>query len=313
MPWSPRLELPRPRPAARFLQQPDRLEVHALLDAFRHVDQGQPGHRCRSERFHLDTGLPGDPRSRQDAPPAANDLEVHRDARQRQRVAERDQLGRLLGRHDAGDPSNLERISLGSSLANRAQSSGRHPHHTFGESLARRRGLCRDVDHPRRALVIQVRESLCHGLQDMRMPDTQGVLFDYGRTLVTFDYPTEALLAVIRHSRPRIASALGVAAPEAQAILEKVLVPMEQYVGSINEDEVDYMSVYRKARAAAGMNLPDGLLHHTLGAAQMSWDRAVKLDPDALQVLSWLGAHGIKRAVCSNAPFPPEMMRRQVK
>jgi len=30
-------------------------------------------------------------------------------------------------------------------------------------------------------------------------------------------------------------------------------------------------------------------------------------------VLSWLGAHGIKRAVCSNAPFPPEMMRRQVE
>jgi len=27
----------------------------------------------------------------------------------------------------------------------------------------------------------------------------------------------------------------------------------------------------------------------------------------------WLGAQGIRRGVCSNAPFPPEMMRRQVK
>jgi putative hydrolase of the HAD superfamily len=87
---------------------------------------------------------------------------------------------------------------------------------------------------------------------------------------------------------------------------------MEEYVGSINEDEVDYMSVYRKTWANAGMNLPDDLLHDVLDAEQMCWDRAVKLDPDALQVLSWLGTHGIKRAVCSNAPFPPEMMRRQV-
>jgi putative hydrolase of the HAD superfamily len=146
----------------------------------------------------------------------------------------------------------------------------------------------------------------------MRMPEPRAVLFDYGRTLVTFDYPTEELLAVIRHFRPRITSALGVAAPEAGAILEKVLLPMEEYVASVNEDEVDYMSVYRQTWAKAGMNLPDNLLHDILDAEQMCWDRAVTLDPDALQVLSWLGTHGIKRAVCSNAPFPPEMMRRQV-
>jgi putative hydrolase of the HAD superfamily len=146
----------------------------------------------------------------------------------------------------------------------------------------------------------------------MRMPDTQAVLFDYGRTLVTFDYPTEELLRVIREFRPRIASALGVAAPEAEAILESVLLPMERFVGNVSEDEVDYMSVYRQTWAAAGMNLSDDLLYEILDAEQMCWDRAVKLDPDALQVLSWLGTHGIKRALCSNAPFPPEMMRRQV-
>jgi HAD superfamily hydrolase (TIGR01509 family) len=152
----------------------------------------------------------------------------------------------------------------------------------------------------------------------MRMPDfelglTRGVLFDYGRTLVTFDYPTEELLDVMRHFRPRIEAALGTPAPEAEAILEKVLLPMETYVGSISEDEVDYMDVYRKTWARAGMNLPAGLLHEILDAEQMCWDRAVRLDPDALQILSWLGVHGIKRAVCSNAPFPPEMMRRQVE
>ena len=141
---------------------------------------------------------------------------------------------------------------------------------------------------------------------------TQGVLFDYGGTLVTFQYPTEELLEVIRSFRPRIKSELGVPAPEAEAILEDVLLPLEKIIGSMSEDEVEYMNVYREAWAKSGLRLPDGLLHEILDAEQQCWDRAVRLDPDALPVLAWLGAHGIRRGVCSNAPFPPEMMRRQV-
>jgi putative hydrolase of the HAD superfamily len=145
------------------------------------------------------------------------------------------------------------------------------------------------------------------------MPETQGVLFDYGRTLVTFEYPTRDLLEVLRGFIPRIAAALGGPAPPAEAILDDVLLPLETYVASWSEDEVDYMAVYRKAWADAALVLPDDLLYEILDAEQMCWDRAVRLDPDALAVLSWLGVHGIKRAVCSNAPFPPEMMRRQVR
>ncbi len=141
---------------------------------------------------------------------------------------------------------------------------------------------------------------------------TRGVLFDYGRTLVTFDYPTEDLLETMRDFLPRIGAAIGAPAPEPETILENVLLPLETYVASTSEDEVAYMDVYREMWAGAGMKLSDGLLHEILNAEQLCWDRAVRLDPDALQVLSWLGSHGIKRGLCSNAPFPPEMMRRQV-
>lgn len=140
----------------------------------------------------------------------------------------------------------------------------------------------------------------------------QGVLFDYGRTLVTFEYPTEDLLEVLRDFRPRIEAALGSPVPDAKAIMEQVLLPLEKHIASMSVDEVNYVDVYRETWARAGLGLPEGLLHEILDAEQMCWDRAVRLDPDALQVLSWLGAHGIKRGVCSNAPFPPEMMRRQV-
>jgi HAD superfamily hydrolase (TIGR01509 family) len=147
----------------------------------------------------------------------------------------------------------------------------------------------------------------------MRMPNVDGVLFDYGRTLVTFTpYPTEDLLSVIREFRPRIEQALGVRAPEAESILRDVLQPLEEYVSSLSEDEVEYLDVYRESWQRAGMRLPDALLHEILDAEQRCWDRAVRVDPDASPLLSWLGEHGVKRGVCSNAPFPPAMMRRQM-
>jgi HAD superfamily hydrolase (TIGR01509 family) len=138
------------------------------------------------------------------------------------------------------------------------------------------------------------------------------VLFDYGRTLVTFDYPTEDLLAVLERFRPRIEQALGTPAPAADALLRDVLMPLEEHVESPGEDEVAYEDVYRATWRRAGLDLPEELLHEILDAEQQCWDRAVRVDPDAIRVLSWLGEQGIKRAVCSNAPFPPAMMLRQV-
>ncbi|MDQ6877808.1 MAG: HAD family hydrolase [Candidatus Dormibacteraeota bacterium] len=144
------------------------------------------------------------------------------------------------------------------------------------------------------------------------MPEVDAVLFDYGRTLVTFSYPTEELLEVLRGFRPRIEKVLGTTAPDAEAIMRDVLLPLEEHIESPGEDEVRFVDVYRAAWHQAGLALPDDLLDEILDQEQQCWDRAVLVDTHALPVLSWLGAHGIKRAVCSNAPFPPEMMRRQV-
>jgi HAD superfamily hydrolase (TIGR01509 family) len=143
--------------------------------------------------------------------------------------------------------------------------------------------------------------------------NVDAVLFDYGRTLVTFDYPTEDLLAVLERFRPRIEQALGTPAPAADVLLQNVLMPLEEHVESPGEDEVAYGDVYRATWRRAGLDLPEKLLHEILDAEQQCWDRAVRVDPDAMRILSWLGEQGIKRAVCSNAPFPPEMMLRQVR
>lgn len=146
------------------------------------------------------------------------------------------------------------------------------------------------------------------------MRDTDGVLFDYGRTLVTFTpYPKEELLAVIGEYRPRIEAVLGVPAPEAESILREVLQPLEAYVSSESEDEVDYVGVYRDTWHGAGLKLPDDLLHEILDSEQKVWDRAVRVDPDTPIVLTALRERGLRLGICSNAPFPPAMMRRQME
>jgi HAD superfamily hydrolase (TIGR01509 family) len=139
-----------------------------------------------------------------------------------------------------------------------------------------------------------------------------GVMFDYGQTLVTFAFPRDELLEVIRNFLPTSEEALGGPAPPAEALLEDVFMPLEEYVTSTSEDEVDWLDVFKSSWERAGMSLPDGLLYEMADAEQLCWDRIVKVDRDAVQVLSTLRDRGIKRALCSNAPFPPEMMRRQV-
>jgi len=142
---------------------------------------------------------------------------------------------------------------------------------------------------------------------------TDGVLFDYGGTLVTFDYPTEELLEVLRSFRSRLEKEAATAVPDAATLLREVLLPLEEHIANPSEDEVDYMKVYGDAWRRVGLPLPEGLLYEILDAEQRCWDRAVRLQPDALPMLAWLGARGIRRGICSNAPFPPEMMHRQLR
>lgn len=145
------------------------------------------------------------------------------------------------------------------------------------------------------------------------MPSVDAVLFDYGRTLVTFSYPRGRLLEVIERFRPEIEAATGVAAPDAEKIMEDVLLPLEAVIENPDEEEVRYLDIYRDAWMRAGMNLPPDLLYDILDAEQQVWDEVAQVDPEAPRVLEWLRRRGIKRALCSNAPFPPEMMERQVE
>jgi HAD superfamily hydrolase (TIGR01509 family) len=135
----------------------------------------------------------------------------------------------------------------------------------------------------------------------------RAVLFDYGLTLVTFTFPREELLAVLEEAR----AWLGPGAPDAETLMRDVLEPLEEDLDTIGEDEVDYLAFYDRAWRRAGLEVPPDTLYRILDLEQRCWDRAVRLAPGALDALDALRARGLRTAVASNAPFPPEMMHRQ--
>src|SRR5207247_2461061 len=80
----------------------------------------------------------------------------------------------------------------------------------------------------------------------------EAVLLDYGRTLVTFEYPKGRLLEVIERFRPAISEAIGVPAPQAEQIMEDVLLPLEAGIESPDGDEVRYVDVHSGAGSRVG-------------------------------------------------------------
>lgn len=137
----------------------------------------------------------------------------------------------------------------------------------------------------------------------------RAVLFDYGLTLVSFAFPRVELLAMLERVRPE----LGPDAPAADWLLREVLERIEDELPSYGEDEIDYLEFYQRAWRRAGFDLPRDVLYRILDQEQLCWDRAVRTAPGALTTLERLRGRGLRTAVASNAPFPPEMLHRQVR
>lgn len=136
----------------------------------------------------------------------------------------------------------------------------------------------------------------------------RAVVFDYGMTLVSFDYPRAELLEVLEAVRDW----LGPDAPDAETMMRTVLEPLEAELDRFGADEVDWMEVYEAAWRRAGVEAPRSTLYRILDLEQQVWDRHVRVAEGALDTLNALRGRGLKTAVASNAPFPPEMMRRQM-
>ena len=85
---------PRSRGFLRLLDELHLADDHSLVDRLRHVVHGERRNRDRDERLHLDAGLGRRLRRRFDLYRIVGNRERDVDVRQRERMAERDELGR---------------------------------------------------------------------------------------------------------------------------------------------------------------------------------------------------------------------------
>lgn len=137
----------------------------------------------------------------------------------------------------------------------------------------------------------------------------RAVLLDYGLTLVTFAFPRAGLMQVLEHVRPW----LGTDSPDAETLMRDVVEVIESELPTYGEDEIDYMDLYDRTWRRAGLDVPRETLYRILDLEQQCWDQAMHVVPGAFEALDRLRARGLRTAVVSNAPFPPEFMHRQVQ
>src|SRR5205807_2006639 len=164
-----------------------------------------------------------------------------------------------------------------------------HPDEALGPGFTPGLRFLADLHHPRRPGLVDVGQPAGHARCVPQMP-TEAVLFDYGLTLVTFEYPTACLLAVLEKALPW----LGPTAPSADWLLFHVLHPLEVDLARFGEeDEIDYLPFYRKAWQRAGLDPDPEDLYRILDLEQRCWDKAVQVAPGALQLLDRLRSRGL--------------------
>src|SRR5262249_5985268 len=137
----------------------------------------------------------------------------------------------------------------------------------------------------------------------------KAVLSDYGLTLVQFTFPRAELVQVLEQVRPW----LGPDVPDTETLMRDVIEAIADQLPAYRQDESASRDFDARAWRRVGVKMSRETLYRVLDLEQRCWDRSVGLAPDALPTLERLRARGLRTAVASNAPFPPEMMHRQVR
>src|SRR5688572_14159521 len=142
-----------------FLEERDLLYHHTLIYGLAHIVDGQRGYAHSGEGLHLDAGTVARAGCRGDRHAVLAYLELNVSGGQIQPVTERYELWRLLGRHHTSDPGRIQHIALGQrSFPQQPYRLRRHAHATPGDGGAPHHFLLPHVDHPGRALAVEVRK-----------------------------------------------------------------------------------------------------------------------------------------------------------
>jgi HAD superfamily hydrolase (TIGR01509 family) len=152
------------------------------------------------------------------------------------------------------------------------------------------------------------------GAREEQRRRIDGVLFDYGETLVEFSRPHVALadaeqriLAVVAASGRAISSVATL-----RAVFDRVDREVAEHQRSGALEEIDLAGSALRACGDSGLALDDALLDEVLRIEQEAWWLGAHLDPDAIPLLESLRSGGIRVGLCSNAPYRVRSLQAQL-
>jgi putative hydrolase of the HAD superfamily len=141
-----------------------------------------------------------------------------------------------------------------------------------------------------------------------------GVLFDYGETLVEFSRPYEALAEAEQRILALVAAS-GRAAPSLatlRAVFDRVDREVLEHQRSGALEEMDLAVSALRAYGNSGLRLGDALLDEVLRIEQEAWWLGARLDAEAIPLLESLRGGGIRVGLCSNAPYRVRSLHAQL-
>lgn len=153
----------------------------------------------------------------------------------------------------------------------------------------------------------------------MTRPDPPaGICFDYGCTLVVIARPVAAIAAAgenLAAGLPLAGSSWSGTAGEFALALDQLV---DQLVGEGQRAdpgrEVDIQAIHREALQQLLGAPPSPEVSAQVGAdLQRAWVSGVSPIEPAREVLAKLRERGMRLGLCSNAPYPPALMREQLE
>ena len=138
------------------------------------------------------------------------------------------------------------------------------------------------------------------------LPRPAAALFDYGGTLVRFERPDTALDRAYAEIAAQL-TAWGFPPIPPSRLLTEVHDRVEdaavrhQMSGAL--EEIDLVAEARSAYLDLGAALDDAQIDAVLAIEQRAWWQGIRVDPDAVPVLTALRDAGVRVGLCSNAPY----------
>jgi len=145
-----------------------------------------------------------------------------------------------------------------------------------------------------------------------------GICFDYGRTLVDFTRPETAIAAAgvsLAQELPLAESGWNGTPGEFALALDR-LVDQRIDAGQRADPwrEVEFEVIHREAMHQLLGAWPSREVSDRVGTVlQRAWVEGVAPIEPAREVLATLKERGLRLALCSNAPFPPQLMHEQLE